>query len=86
MHGSLKQQQLFWQLVPRLANTSQQSYEQTQQFFDKMRLEHKNKSHLVILKSIQRHQIYAKQKFVLKIFRAENVFAEVNEEPPSPRR
>jgi hypothetical protein len=85
MHGSLKQRQLFWQLVPRLANTSQQSYEQTQQLFDKIRLEHKNKCHLVILKSI-RHQQYAKQKFVLKIFRAENVFAEVNEEPPSPRR
>ena len=48
MHGSLKQQQLFWQLVPRLANTSQQSYEHMKQFLDKMRLEHKNKRHLVI--------------------------------------
>jgi hypothetical protein len=55
-------------------------------FWIKMCLEHKIKGHLLILESKQRHQQYAKQTFALKIFRAQYVFVEVNEEPPSPRR
>jgi len=51
-----------------------------------MFLEHKIKGHLVILEPKQRRHQYAKQTFALKIFRAQYAFAEVNEEPPSPRR